>query len=63
MEKNNSIQDILDSMDFSEEGKKLFIESINLTKQSQLDSSINVSAEIKRRIKEMIANEIQKDRI
>ena len=63
MEKNNSIQDILDSMDFSEEGKKLFTESINLTKQSQLDSSINVSAEIKRRIKEMIANEIQKDRI
>lgn len=58
MENRDRINIILNKVNFSEEEKKLFLKSVQLTKDELIYGNVSASNEILEMIKEMVNNEI-----
>ncbi|WP_455539453.1 hypothetical protein [Terrisporobacter sp.] len=63
MKDTNPIKKILDEMSFNEKEEEIFLESIKLTKSYQKDSSINVNSITLQKIRGMVQDEIQKNKV
>lgn len=65
MNKKHTINDVLNDLCFTEKEKQAFIECIQLvkTEQEHEHEGINVEDEIKKIIREVTKDEIQKDNI
>ena len=57
----DSIDLVLDELGFDQNGKNVFIKSINLVKAESNDENINANIEIMKLIKEYINNEVLED--
>lgn len=58
MEKKNSVEEIIDLLEFTGQEKEVFKASIQLIKSGQTDESINAQQDIYNLIKELVKNEV-----